>query len=775
MDFNQVEDQNGIRFAWNTLPTNRVDASSSGLPLGCLYTPLKQIPDHQPNKYGPVVCQRCHSVLNPYSRIDFANKTWSCPICKTISPLPSTYHGMTQECLVAECHPNYTTIEYTLPEAASFPPIFLFVVDTCLTEKEHQALKTLLLQAIGTLPPSSLVGFISFGKLVYIHELRFSECPRNFVFNGLKTYDVAKLKQCLSLNSVSGPNSNDGQNDFILPVSDAEQMLNSIVDTLEVDPFVVERGNRFERCTGAAVDIAVTLLESLFPRASAQIVLFSGGPITRGPGSMAALKRSDVVRQHRDIESGKAEMTTKSREFFSQIAKRACLTNVAVNVISASFEESGLYEISPLVQQTGGFMLANESFTEENISRTLIKYFKGGVFQNSGADAAISFRSSNAIKVTHVVGPCAPMNALNSIINNNNNLNSSNSGENQWKVCGLLPTTTFSFFFEITQSKTEPVPDGEFAFIQFQTRYRHISDGDLRLRVTTATLQFADLSTNKQMLINGFDQEAASVLLAKQAMYSIQNTNTGTTGSGASSIASTISSTISSSSAATTAAIVESVDRQLIRFCRTFGDYTPKQPSSFQLAPQLQFLPMFVFHFRRSPFLSTFNSTPDQTASLRHALMCEDVTNSLFMIQPTLMKYSLDQAPTPVILDTSSLRNDCVLLLDTYFRVLIWHGSTIAAWRNQGYQEQEEYQNLKAALEQPKSEAQALVDERFPTPQFASCDQDSSLARYLLARCNPSTDASFASAYGPGENLSTDEPSLANFTQKLKNVAVNGK
>jgi protein transport protein SEC23 len=141
------------------------------------------------------------------------------------------------------------------------------------------------------------------------------------------------------------------------------------------------------------------------------------------------------------------------------------------------------------------------------------------------------------------------------------------------------------------------------------------------------------------------------------------------------------------------------------------------------------------------------------------------------MIQPALVRFSVTEAPHPVLLDTASIQPDCVLLLDTFFRVLIWHGATIAAWREQGYQEKPEYANLKVALEAPRQEAQTLVGERFPTPSLVICDQDSSLARYLLARCNPS-DVTVQSTFGPADSLSTDEPSLSKFLAKLKETAV---
>lgn len=58
----------------------------------------------------------------------------------------------------------------------------------------------------------------------------------------------------------------------------------------------------------------------------------------------------------------------------------------------------------------------------------------------------------------------------------------------------------------------------------------------------------------------------------------------------------------------------------------------------------------------------------------RHMLMREDVTQSLIMIQPILYSYSFNGRPEPVLLDTSSIQPDKILLMDTFFHILIFHG-----------------------------------------------------------------------------------------------------
>jgi len=88
--------------------------------------------------------------------------------------------------------------------------------------------------------------------------------------------------------------------------------------------------------------------------------------------------------------------------------------------------------------------------------------------------------------------------------------------------------------------------------------------------------------------------------------------------------------------------------------------------------------------------------------------------NSLVMIQPTLLSYSFNGPPQPALLDAESVRPDTILLLDTFFHVVVFHGETIAAWREQGYHEQEEHAAFRSLLEAPQADAQMIMDNRFP-------------------------------------------------------------
>ena len=65
--------------------------------------------------------------------------------------------------------------------------------------------------------------------------------------------------------------------------------------------------------------------------------------------------------------------------------------------------------------------------------------------------------------------------------------------------------------------------------------------------------------------------------------------------------------------------------------------------------------------------------------------------------------------PQPVLLDATSVKPDVMLLMDTFFTLVVFHGATIAAWRDAGYQNQPEHANFKQLLEQPLDDAQNII------------------------------------------------------------------
>ena len=108
----------------------------------------------------------------PCSQIDIRGKLWICPFCLSRNAFPPHYKDISNTNLPAELLPKYTTIEYTLSRLVQVPPIFLFVVDTCLDEEDLKALRDAIVVSLSLLPPYALVGLITYGTMVRVPRRR---------------------------------------------------------------------------------------------------------------------------------------------------------------------------------------------------------------------------------------------------------------------------------------------------------------------------------------------------------------------------------------------------------------------------------------------------------------------------------------------------------------------------------------------------------------------------------------------------------------------------
>ncbi|KZT60862.1 hypothetical protein CALCODRAFT_480265 [Calocera cornea HHB12733] len=756
MNIEDIEERDGLRLSWNVWPSSRVEATRTVVPIAALYTPLKVREDLPPVLYEPVTCKPpCRAILNPYCQIDVRGKLWICPFCLQRNPFPPHYKDISHTNLPAELLPKYTTIEYTLSRPAQVPPIFIYVVDTCMDEDDLKALRETLVVSLSLLPPHALVGLITFGTMTQVHEIGYSECPKCYVFRGTKEYAPKQIQDMLGLSQANRAAVRPGQPmapqnfgaaRFLMPVQQCEFQLTNILETLARDPWTVASDKRPLRCTGVAVSVAVGLLESTFPNTGARIMLFAGGACTEGPGLVVGDELREPIRSHHDIDRDGAKHFKRATKFYEGLARRASANGHAVDMFAGCLDQVGIAEMKPLTNSTNGVIVLADSFTTEIFKQSFLRLFDKDAqgHLTMGFNATFDVQTTKELKISGIIGHAISANKK-----------SPSVGETEigigqtsaWKICVLTPNTSLGVYFEVVTAAGQPLQPASRGLIQFVTHFQH-SSGQYRLRVTTVARNFAEAGSPQ--IGQSFDQEVSAVLMARIAVFKAEIDDSPD--------------------------VLRWLDRMLIRLCQKFADYRKEDPTSFRLSDNFSIYPQFMFHLRRSQFLQVFNNSPDETAFYRHILDEEDVNNSLIMIQPTLMSYTFDTAPQPVLLDSVSIKPDVILLLDTFFHILIFHGSTIAEWRKAKYQDQEGYENFKELLEAPQLDAQDLLVDRFPLPRYIVCDQGGSQARFLLSKLNPSTTHMSGGLYGgpggQGQAILTDDVSLQVFMEHLKRLAV---
>ena len=307
-------------------------------------------------------------------------------------------------------------------------------------------------------------------------------------------------------------------------------------------------------------------------------------------------------------------------------------------------------------------------------------------------------------------------------------------------------SSTYTLFLDCNENSKE---NNNNKLVIFQILTTYVSgDRSWRLRVSTFSRRISNpLETQNAMneIGNSFDQEAATVLIARLC---VDNSFKGQDSKEA----------------------LKWIDKTLIHLMTKFAKYTKENPNTFRLTQKFNYFPQFIFYLRRSSFIQSFNESPDESTYYKYLLLGESVENCIIMIQPLLFEYTAENPnKVPVFLDLNSLKSDCVLLLDTFFHVVIWHGVDVVKWREEGFQDQEGYENIKEMLEEPQEYAQNILEERIPVPKFVSCDYGSGQERLLKYVVNPSSDSKNKLQE---EGFFSDDVDLKIFMESLKRLAV---
>ena len=449
--FENNEDLNGVRFSWNEWPVTKVEAERAVVPVGCLYTPMKEIQGLPVVQYAPIRCHNsnCGAVLNPWCSTDLRSKLWSCPFCLTRNQFPAHYaEHISETNLPAELMADYTSIEYELQHKTAGPPAFVFVVDTSLSVEELNELKDSLEQCFAILPSDALVGLVTFGTLVQVHELGHTAMPKSYVFRGTKDITAAKLATNLGIKFVQG--SQQPINNFVLPVSECGMILDTILKDLKPDPWPVRQGERKSRATGVALSIAVSLCEKLFNRRGARIMLFVGGPPTSGPGSICSKSLKEALRSHTDIQKGRTPHMKEAKKFYTSLSER-CVTNChCVDMFASSLDQVGLLEMRGLMDDTGGVIVLADSFSQSVFKESFRRVFVRSEDQENlkmGLAGTVEIITGKEFKVRGAIGACKSLKKKSGSVSDNP---VGESGTYAWRVCAMGSESTLAFYFDVS-------------------------------------------------------------------------------------------------------------------------------------------------------------------------------------------------------------------------------------------------------------------------------------------------------------------------------------
>ncbi|ANZ74501.1 BA75_01504T0 [Komagataella pastoris] len=685
-----------------------------------------------------MICRACKAIFNPFVTVQAQH--WTCSFCATPNVLLPHYHNQIPYQASGDC----TTIEYVLSKRVSSPPAYVYLVDTSLEAQELESLKESILTSFELLPKYALVSLITFGRNVNVHELENGMAHKYYTFNGSKTYDLTSIQRSLGLLSrdLRRKDANESVGGrFLKPLGVCEFSLSEVVQNLSPDVWPKGKFQRSLRATGAALDVALHFMDTCLGKTGAHLMLFAGGPCTLGPGIVVGSELKEPIRSHYEIQNGSAKHYKKSLKHYAALSKRATSQCHSVDVFAASYDQIGLSEMELLVDQTGGALVLTDAFSTAIFKQSFQRFLQLPM----GINGTLEVKTSSDLKINGLVGHAT------SLERKAKNVSDTEIGRGKtdaWKLCNLLPQSSFGIYFEMPATNSSQTTTEPRSLIQFITYYQEIG-GTLRLKVTTLAKPILQQS-QESLIAEYFDQEAAVVLISRQMIDKMVKDNS--------------------------TEVIRELDKILVELCKKFGSYQKNDAQSFRLGAKFSLFPQFLYHLRRSQFMQVFNNSPDETTFYRHSILTEDTFNSLIMIQPTLTAYEINQEPQPIFLDSMSITADRILLLDTFFQIVIYHGETIVQWREAKYQEQEEFAYLKDFFQLPREDAADLLIDRFPLPRFIDCDAGGSQARFLLSKVNPTTsykdNQMAAASQDGGAIVGSDDVSLQSFMEHVQMVVV---
>eukprot|EP01065_Artemidia_motanka_P048976 TRINITY_DN8031_c6_g1_i1.p1 TRINITY_DN8031_c6_g1~~TRINITY_DN8031_c6_g1_i1.p1 ORF type:complete len:812 (+),score=269.74 TRINITY_DN8031_c6_g1_i1:71-2437(+) len=778
--FEKMEEADGIRWSWHYFPNRKPGSSApSGenfiqpdmvVPLGCMLTPLKYIPDMPVIHGRPPRCRQCGAVSNRFCRVDQAGKYWMCPFCLMRNSFAQDE---------APAVPHTGTVEYVLPVASpGNPPVFIFMLDVVQTVEELDAAKDALTQSLARLPENCMVGLVTFGRNVSVWELGSMDSVRAVVLAGERrdakaTYTIDAVREYLGIRPQTArgdvPACHSVQGRFVVPLtSDTEQLFGSILDDLSIDPWPSIQSERRLRATGAALEITAAMVEllSVTPedRWYGRLMMFLSGPCCRGPGKVVDVSEEKTLRTHKDVADGQAQLMEPATVFGDALGKRLLKANFCLDMFICALDQVGLAELAAATVYTGGRITCSDSFkgVKHDGSRastpvfktSFAKFFDKAVSQPQDRDVSNMFFSaitevqtcSNS-KILGCIGPVVGSGKMSASVHPDFQVG--DGGTCAWSTSVMDQDTTLSFVFDSTDHEGAVPVHERCRYMQFITSYRNTA-GEYRVRVMTSSNRIApaaDRQTINQVF--AFDQFAAGVLCGRMAAKSMEKSGNKFTPT------------------------LRWVDRLLIRFVKKFAEYRPNDPNSLVLAQMYTLFPQFMYHLRRSEFLQVFNCSPDETVWFRHLLHREPVQNALVMVQPSLRQYEYGSCEsTPVMLDSQSVKTDTILLCDAYFDVIVHHGRQLAEWRKKDFHAQADYAAFAAQLQAPHAEVERIVKSRFPCPKVTICDQNGSQARYLYSRLNPTDTMRDRVEREDVQIIHTEDANVQTFMAHLRKLVV---
>lgn len=620
-----------VLFSAHKILKQKKQANVPSLGFGALISPGREISQGpQIIQRDPHRCQNCGAYPNPYCNILPGSGQWQCVVCRHLNGSEGEYVASSKEELRSFPELSSLMVDYvqTGSRIPGFVPVLdsrmsapiVLVIDECLDEPHLHHLQSSLHAFLDSLPPTTRIGIILYGRTVSVYDFSEESTASADVLPGDKSPNEESLKALIY-----------GTGIYLSPLHASLPVAHTIFSSLRPYKASVPETSR-DRCLGTAVEVALAIIQGPSaemsrgvvkrPGGNGRLIVCAAGPNTYGPGSVP----------YSFSHPNYPYLEKTAMKWMEHLGREAYRQHTVVDILCAGTCPVRVPVLQPLTRASGGVLILHDDFGEAfgvNLQRASSRA--------AGSHGLLEIRCHEDIVVTQVVGPGEEASM-------DSQENFKNDASVSIQMLSVEETQSFSIFME---SKRDLKAD--YVFFQFAIQYSNVYQADIT-RVITVRLPTVD---SVSAYLDSVQDEVAAVLIAKKT---ILRANTA----------------------------LEAIDMRLTLDERVkdmalkFGAQVPKS-KLYKFPKELSLLPEHLFHLRRGPLLGSIVGHEDERSVLRNLFLNASFDLSLRMIAPRCLMHreggTFEELPAYDL----AMQSDTAVVLDHGTDIFIWLGAELAA------------------------------------------------------------------------------------------------
>ncbi|KAF7153816.1 hypothetical protein RHSIM_Rhsim01G0000300 [Rhododendron simsii] len=606
-------------------------ANIPSLGFGALISPGREIlPGPQIIQRDPHRCQSCGAYANLYCNILPGSGQWQCVICRSLNGSEGEYIASSKEELRNLPELSSPLVDYvqTGNKRPGFVPVsdsrmsapIVLVVDECLDEPHLQHLQSSLHAFVDSLPPTTRIGIVLYGRTVSVYDFSEESIASADVLPGSKSPTQEALKALIY-----------GTGIYLSPIHASLPVVHLIFSSLSPYKLNNPEASR-DRCLGTAVEVALAIIQG--PSAemtrgvvkriggNSRVIVCSGGPNTYGPGSVP----------HSFNHPNYPHLEKTALKWMENLGYEAHRHNTVVDILCAGTCPVRVPVLQPLAKASGGVLILHDDFGEAfgvNLQRASTRA--------AGSHGLLEIRCSDNILITQVIGPGEEAHT-----------DSHETFKNDTSLSIQMPSVEETQSFSVSMETRGDIKS-DYVFFQFVIHFSNVYQADIS-RVITVRLPTVD---SVSAYLDSVQDEVAAVLIAKRTLLR----------------AKTFSDAID---------MRATIDERVKDIASKFGSQMPKS-KLYRFPKELSLLPELLFHLRRGPLLGGIVGHEDERSVLRNLFLNASFDLSLHMAAPRCLMHREGGTFEELPAHDLAMQSDAAVVLDHGTDVFIWLGAELAA------------------------------------------------------------------------------------------------